>query len=130
METLWIDQKPAEKVKRVGQILSGCLDNSLQNCEENKRANFTLKNLAGCAGLLQEREKGRPGVFRDLNRGNYLYHTCSRVANEMANDKSHSSANSEEKERDRESALLLNENDLWEFFLDLLTFFYGELDPE
>ena len=40
------------------------------------------------------------------------------------------SANSKVKQRDRKYILLLKENDLWKLFLDLLTLFYGELDPE
>jgi len=76
------------------------LNDALQNCEENKRANFTLDNLLGCACLLQEGEEGRPCAFRDLNRGNRRYHTCSGVADKIAkkikikNIKNNSSDNS------------------------------------
>lgn len=33
------------------------------------------------------------------------------------------------RQRDRKYALLLNEDDLWKFCFDLITFFYGKLNP-
>jgi hypothetical protein len=105
------------------------INDTFQNCKENIRANFTPNDLLGCAALLQEREEGWPGVVRDLNRGNHRYHTCNGVANEVAK-KNNSSDIVKVKQRDRKYALLLNENDLWKFFFDLVTFFYGELDPQ
>lgn len=86
-ETLWIRQKSMEKAKQASQMFLESFNISLQNREKNERANFALGNQLGCARLLQEREEGRPSVFRDLNRGYRRYHTRSWVADEIANKK-------------------------------------------
>lgn len=56
---------------------------ALQNCVENIDTDFAVNDLLGCAGLLQEREEGRPGAFKDLNRSNRRYYTCNGVADEI-----------------------------------------------
>lgn len=63
------------------------LNDALQNCKENKRADFTVNNLRGCAALLQEWEKLWPTAFRDLNPGNHRYHTRSGVADKITEKK-------------------------------------------